>query len=198
MQIPFMNFFESNDYPKFLFVLFLLVWIVVAINPVNRFNWMIENLLIVAFIPFVIWVYKNVKVSNTSYTLFFIFVMLHLVGSYFSYSVPGLVVDERNYYDRFVHFSFGILLVYPIRELYIHIARNHNFWSYYIPIHLVLSLSAVYEILEWLMAAIISPEAAAVFVGTQGDEFDAVKDMTLAFFGSLITMSTAYFTRKKN
>lgn len=190
---------SKNIYPKVLLVSFTLFWIVISINPVNRFNWLIENLLIFTFLPIIIILYRKFSLSNISLTMIFLFSCLHLIGAHYSYNIPFEVFigDEKNYYDRFVHFAFGLLLVYPLRELLIKVTNAKSFWSHYIPIHLVLSLSAIYEILEYLTAMVIDPQAADVFVGTNGDVFDATKDMLLALFGSLFTTAVTLVTNKK-
>jgi putative membrane protein len=95
---------------------------------------------------------------------------------------------SRNMYDRLVHFSFGLLLAYPVRELFLRIAKVKGIWGYYLPLDLTLSLSALYEIIEWVTAITAAPEAGLAFLGTQGDVWDAQKDMALAGTGALTAM----------
>jgi putative membrane protein len=174
---------------------FLVVWVVLAIKPATREFWLLENALVAIFVPFALATARYFRLSDFSYTLITIYLLLHLVGSHYDYSeVPfGSTMgqwlgDERNYYDRLVHFSFGFLMAYPMREVFHRVASVRGFWGYLLPLEMTLSLSAVYEILEWLVAISIDPEAGISFLGSQGDPWDAIKDMALAGSGALITM----------
>jgi putative membrane protein len=104
-------------------------------------------------------------------------------------------------YDRLVHFSFGLLLVYPIREFFMRISQTKGFWSYWFPIELIVGLSGIFEIIEWLAAITFNPEVGLAYVGAQGDIWDAQKDMALATIGSIITMFIVFLinlTYRKN
>ena len=91
-------------------------------------------------------------------------------------------------YDRLVHFSFGFLLAYPMREVFLRISRVKGFWGFYLPLALTLSFSALYEIIEWWIARKVAPTAGIAFLGSQGDVWDAQKDMTMAGLGALLAM----------
>ena len=121
--------------------------------------------------------------------------ILHVIGSHYTYAeVPfGYALQEwlgasRNMYDRLVHFSFGLLLAYPIREVFMRVSRVKGIWAYYLPLDVTLSFSAIYEIIEWLIAIKTAPEAGLAFLGTQGDVWDAQKDMLMAGTGAFIAM----------
>jgi putative membrane protein len=91
-------------------------------------------------------------------------------------------------YDRLVHFAFGFLLAVPVREGFVVLANVKGFWSYYFPLDVTLSLSAVYEIIEWATVQVVQPGAGLAFLGTQGDEWDTQKDMAAAGTGALLAM----------
>jgi putative membrane protein len=97
----------------------------------------------------------------------------------------------RNPFDRIVHFSYGCLLVLPIRELLMRLAGVRGFWSYYLPISAVLAQSGFFEVVEGVVASIVSPELGTAYLGTQGDEWDAQKDMLAAFTGALLMTGVA-------
>lgn len=96
--------------------------------------------------------------------------------------------SERNMYDRLVHFCYGFLLAYPVREVFMRLSITKGFWSYYFPLELVAASSALYEIIEWIAARNVDPAAGIAFLGSQGDIWDAQKDMFLAIIGALIAM----------
>ncbi len=119
--------------------------------------------------------------------------ILHVIGSHYTYAeVPfGYTLQDwfggdRNMYDRVVHFLFGFLLFYPIREVFMRLAKVKGIWAYIIPIDLLGSFSAIYEIVEWQVAKNVAPEAGLSFLGSQGDIWDAQKDMALAILGAVL------------
>ena len=182
-------------FQKILALIFLAVWVWAAINPTYRHDWLLENYLVFIFVPVIIITGRYFRLSNVSYGLITLFMSLHVIGSHYTYAeVPfGYVLQDwlgasRNMYDRLVHFSFGLLLAYPIRETFMRVARVKGFWGYYLPLDVTLSFSAVYEIIEWLTAIKADPEAGLAFLGTQGDVWDAQKDMAMAGIGALTAM----------
>ncbi len=133
-----------------------------------------------------------------------VFLCLHIIGAHFTYAeVPydaafekltgvsfnELVGWKRNNYDRVVHFSYGLLLAYPIRELFLRVANVRGFWGYFLPLDLTMSTSMLYELIEWLSAEMFGSGLGAAFLGSQGDQWDAQKDMAFASLGALITMT---------
>ena len=121
--------------------------------------------------------------------------ILHVIGSHYTYAeVPGgwtlgeWLGTERNMYDRLVHLLFGVLFVYPVREMSVRIAKTKGFWGYFVPFMIISSFAGFYEIVEWTAASVVDPEAGAAFLGSQGDIWDAQKDMLLAIVGSMGTL----------
>lgn len=184
-----------SKYKWFLIIAFVAVWIWAAINPVYPHDWLLENYLVFIFVPVILILGRYFKLSNVSYTLITIFMILHVIGSHYTYvEVPfGYTLQkwlgaDRNMYDRLVHFSFGLLIAYPIRELFMRLSRAKGFWSYYFPFDLVGAGSAIYEIIEWLTARNVDASAGLAFLGSQGDIWDAQKDMLMAIIGAFVAM----------
>lgn len=186
----------KDRYSLLLLLLFVLVWCILALNVKYYEDWKLENYLTVPFILLVALSYRWFRFSDTSYTLIFIYSVLHIVGSHYTYSeVPlGFWMQHvfelsRNHYDRIVHFAFGFLLAYPMREFVKRVADAKGVWSYYIPIDIVFALSALYEIIEWLVAVVFGGDLGVAYLGSQGDLWDAQKDMLAAGIGSIIAMT---------
>lgn len=195
---------KLNKYPHYCLILYLIVWALLAINPMDRFTWFLENLLPFVFVPLLVFTYKKFKFSNLAYTLITIFIILHAIGAHYTYSeVPFIssfldVNFQRDHYDRLVHFSFGLLMLLPARELIVKKAKLSGFWSYLLPITMITTGSAAYEIIEWATAIIVQPENAIAWLGIQGDFFDAEKDMMVAFTGSMTTTILMAINKVKN
>jgi putative membrane protein len=172
------------------------LWLLLAIDPVNRRDWLLENLLALTGVALLALTYPRFRFSSLSYVLIALFLTLHAIGAHYTYAeVPfGFWLKEtfhlsRNPFDRMVHFSFGLLLVYPLREALVRLAGVRGFWSYYLPASAILAQSGLFEIIEAVVAMVVSPELGTLYLGTQGDEWDAQKDMTAAFTGALLTLA---------
>lgn len=174
-------------------------WIWLAIDPLNRRDWLLENLLVLGLIPLLLLTYRRFAFSLPSYCLIGLFLVLHAVGAHYTYAeVPfghwlkDVLALSRNPFDRIAHFAYGALLVYPIRELLIRQAGLRGWWAYALPVCVVLAQSGFFELLEALVAVTVSPELGSIYLGTQGDEWDAQQDMAVALIGALLTMGVIY------
>lgn len=190
---------------------YAVLWAALAIHPADRSAWVLENALVLALCMALVLARRWFRFSNASLRLILLFLALHTLGSHYTYSeVPydrwwealtghtlnSLFGWERNHYDRLVHFSYGLLLAYPIREFFLRVVEVRGFWAYFLPLDVTLSTSALYELIEWGAAAMFGGELGMQYLGTQGDVWDAHKDMALAALGALIAMlATAGLTR---
>jgi putative membrane protein len=194
---------SHRNYLLILAGLFSLLWVVLAIKPHYRADWLVENLLVAAFIILVSVFHRKLLLSRISYTLIFLFLCLHEVGAHYTYaevpydrwfqsifgvSLNGLAGWERNNFDRLVHFSYGLLLAYPVREVFLRVANVKGFWGYFLPLDLTMSTSMMFELFEWAAVAVFGGDLGVAYLGTQGDIWDAHKDMALASLGALIAM----------
>jgi putative membrane protein len=190
--------------PVWLFAACVVFWAALAIAPLDRFDWLLENLLVFATAPFLIRAYRRRPLSDLSYVLIVLFYCLHTVGSHYTYSevpigywVRDLLGLARNHYDRVVHFTFGLLLCYPLQEVIARSMRPRGNWALAIAVMVVCTCSLAYETMEWIVAVIVDPDAGLAFLGTQGDVFDAQKDSALAASGAIITASITFYGRKR-
>ena len=182
------------------------IWTLAAIAPVDRSDWLLENLLVFVFVPALVLTHRRFAFSRGSYVLIFVFLSLHALGAHYTYSLTPLgfwLQDAfglaRNPYDRGVHLLFGLLLTLPLQELVVRGLVARGAARYVVPVMLALSLSGGYEILEWWAARIVDPALGLAFVGSQGDEWDSQKDMSLALGGATLSMwLRAAFTRRSS
>lgn len=193
-----------RQYLLILTLLFSIVWIVLAIDPLYRKDWLLENVLVVVSVIVLVVSYRHLVLSRISYTLIFIFLCLHEVGAHYTYAeVPydgwfqaftgqsfnQLVGWERNNFDRVIHFCYGLLLAYPIREVFIRVVNVRGFWGYFLPLDLTMSTSMMFELFEWGAATLFGGDLGMAYLGTQGDIWDSHKDMALASLGAFTTMT---------
>jgi putative membrane protein len=199
-------------YVLLLTALLAVLWAALAIAPFDRHDWLLENALVVLALALLAATYRSFPLSRVSYTLIFLFLCLHTIGAHYTYAeVPydrwwqaltGTTFNEwvgwrRNNFDRVVHFCYGLLLVYPIRELFLRIAGVRGFWGYFLPLDLTMSSSMLYELIEWLAAEAFGGDLGMAYLGTQGDVWDAHKDMALASLGALLAMSVTAFINSR-
>jgi putative membrane protein len=190
--------FWSNRFLQALAAGYAILWLLMAIAPLSRQDWFLENLLVFVALPVLVVTYRKFHFSNVSYALIALFLALHAVGAHYTYSempVGNWLRDvlhlSRNHYDRVVHFAFGLLITFPLREVVVRAAGVRRGWSYAVPVHVVTAWSGLYELLEALVANLVSPELGAAYTGTQGDIWDPQKDTALAMTGALLSMAFA-------
>jgi len=190
--------------PEVLLAFYILSWLFLAIRPTDRLTWLFENLLVFAVMPVLICTYKRFRFSNFSYVLMAAFLILHAIGAHYTYSETPLgnwFRDQwgltRNHYDRIVHFIFGLLVTFPLWEFVNRRLGQSARFSSLLAVHLIVAWSAIYELLEALVAHLVSPALGAAYNGAQGDEWDPQKDMVLSLCGSLLALLIAAICRAR-
>ncbi len=175
-------------------VCYVAFWLALAIHPLDRSDWLLENLLIFISVTVLALTYRKFRFSSFSYALILIFLAFHTIGAHYTYAkVPaGFWLQNwlhlnRNHYDRVIHFSFGFLLLYPMRELLVRSAHVQPQWANWLAVTALAALSSFFEIIEAIVAQIVRPDLGAAYLGTQGDIWDAQKDMGAAFVGAVMT-----------
>ena len=195
------SWLSHERYPVLLLVLLAILQVAFAIDPHDRADWLLENGLLWGAVAILVATRGKLPLSRVSYTLIFVFLCLHTVGAHYTYSlVPydawltaltgksGLLGEGRNHFDRLVHLLYGLLLAYPAREVFLRVALVRGFWGYYLPLDVVMATSMVYELIEWAAAEILGGDLGVAYLGTQGDQWDAQKDMALATLGGIVAM----------
>ena len=185
-----------RNYPKILLFAYLIIWVLAAIAPRYRSVWIDENIMPVLFVLILIFTYKRFKFSNLSYSLIFLFLVLHAIGGHYSYAkvplfdyfkeVYGL---SRNHYDRLVHFSFGVLIFYPAYEVLGRRFLVPKGWRALFLAFLVIgAFKGIFEVVEYLYTAVRNNSLTVTnYLGEQGDSLDAVKDIALGIGGALLS-----------
>lgn len=163
-------------------------------------DWLLESLTAFIVVPTLALTYSRRRFSDRAYVYTTILLILHTIGSHYTYSeVPlGDWLREafgwnRNHYDRIVHFSFGLLAFRPLLEItHGSPPRDTGLTALYLTVGQVGLWSALYEVIEWGVAILVDPAAGTAFLGSQGDPWDCEKDMALALAGGVIAAVGLY------
>lgn len=195
--------FKQNYLLWLITIVFTIVWANSLIWTSDINNWLLENALTFLFLVVLFLFYKKYQFSDLTYLLIGIYLCLHVYGSKYTYAdnpfgywLQDVFQSERNHYDRIVHFSFGFLLAYPMRELFLKWFQYPKIVAWILPIEITLSISGLYELIEWAVADVFFQEQGVAYLGTQGDIWDAQKDIFLAFSGALLSTSIVSILKK--
>lgn len=187
--------FLKNNWIKIYLLIFICLWAYTLVVTSDLTNWLLENTLVVVFLAALCYGYRKHQMSDLSYLFIFLFLCIHVYGSTYTYAenplgywLQDLFHSKRNPYDRIVHFNFGFLLAYPLREFFLRTVKLPVWLSWVLPVEVSLSVGAAYELIEWAVADIFFKDQGTAYLGTQGDVWDAQKDMFLAFAGALLAI----------
>lgn len=197
---------DLNNQSRFPFVLlacYAALFILLAFDPYDRLTWFVENLTVWIIVGVLALLYvKGVRFSNASYALMSVLIFLHTVGGHFTFErVPFEWVTEffgfeRNHYDRMAHFSVGFY-AYPVAEWLLArrlVADRFLLWTY--PVFAIATIAMSYELVEWIYAAQSDPAAGAAYLGSQGDIWDAQKDMLADTLGAVVAATAFLFSSR--
>jgi putative membrane protein len=195
--------FKQTVFLKSLITTFIVLWFYMYYNCINVQDWFIENILVFIYAIYATVTFKKFKFTNTSYLCIFLFLLLHVYGAMYAYTQNPVgeyfqnnYQLQRNPYDRIVHFSFGFLLAYPLYDILKNKLQVKGKWQYLLPVNIIATLATVFELIEWTVAALTTKETGETYVATQGDVWDAHKDIVLAIVAVAAVMILLYFTQR--
>jgi putative membrane protein len=182
-------------FPKLLLAVYLLLFAICAVSPTERGTWVAENLPIVAIAGALVVLYwRGIRFSNLAYALMSVLLLMHTIGGYYTFEkVPfgwfnNLFGFKRNMYDRVAHFSVGFY-GFAIIELTDRLGNiRSRAISYLFPLCVIGTVAMTYELIEWVYAATAGGSAGAAFLGSQGDIWDAQKDMLADTSGAIVAL----------
>lgn len=193
----------QNKFFQWLLVIYVVLFTVLAFNPVDRPTWIAENATVWIVVGIIIGLYLyNVRFSNTAYVLMFVFIYLHTIGGHWTFAlvpfdyVTNFFDFERNHFDRMAHFSVGFYAFAIAELLYTKKLITNKFLLFTYPVFAIATIAVGYELIEWLYSIDASPEAGLAYLGSQGDIWDAQKDMLADTLGALCA-TTFFFWKHK-
>ncbi|MDQ1282024.1 MAG: putative rane protein [Patescibacteria group bacterium] len=191
-------------FPLFLLLIYICVFVWSAINPVDFSVWKVEAITSAISVVLLLALYLfKVRLSNLTYFLCFIFPVMHIIGAHYTFAnVPfdwfnDLIGSTRNMYDRVAHASVG-LYSFAIMELLLNYKTVNKKWiAYTYAIFFIMALAMTYELFEWQYAVSVNPTAGIEVLGSQGDIWDAQKDMLMDTLGAIAGFLLFIFTKRK-
>ncbi len=190
----------SAWYPHGLAVVFVIVFVILGIEPASRDVWVAEVIPVVIVFALLVVTFNDFRFSNLSYSLMAFWLFWHTVGGHYTFAnVPFVWVTElfgfeRNHFDRIGHFSVGFY-AYPLAELATRKRWCGPVLASCLGVFFIMSVAAGYEILEWWFAEVLGGGAGVEFLGAQGDVWDAQKDMLADTLGALATIALFWLVR---
>ncbi|GLO63625.1 membrane protein [Vibrio sp. MACH09] len=178
---------------KLLTALYGLVLLFSAVDPLSRAVWFAEIIPAVLILAGILLLSAKFSFSRTAYVMMFIWLVLHTIGSKYTFAeVPfdwfnQLIGSERNNFDRVAHFSIG-LYAFPIAEYLYKNGHSSKLLSALFGLFAMMSVAAGYEIIEWWYAAVAGGDEGIAFLGSQGDIWDAQKDMLCDTLGAIVSL----------
>src|SRR3989344_308865 len=184
---------SSGKFLAWLTGIYAVLFIVLAINPFDRATWFVENLTVWIVLAVILGFYKyGIRLSKTAYAFMFVLIYLHTIGGHYTFElVPFSWVTDffdfsRNHFDRIAHFSVGFYAFAIAEILYTRQLVKNKWLLFTYPVFAIATVAMSYEIIEWIYAASSSPEAGAAYLGSQGDIWDAQKDMLADTLGAIV------------
>lgn len=182
-----------------------ILFVILAINPIDRATWFAENLTVWIILGIIFLLYaKHIRFSNLAYALMFVLIYLHTIGGHYTFAlVPfDFITDtfgfERNHFDRIAHFSVGFYAFAVAEWIWTKRLITSKFLLFTYPVFVIATVAMSYEIIEWIYAASANPEAGMAYLGSQGDIWDAQKDMLADTLGALVATSIFFLRRSNN
>ncbi|WP_194437658.1 DUF2238 domain-containing protein [Vibrio fluminensis] len=183
-------------------LVYSVIFVFSAIEPVSRAVWIAEIIPVVGALGIIWWLSIDFQFSKTAYFLMFVWMVLHTIGSKYTFAeVPfdwfnSLIgSDDRNHFDRVAHYSIGFY-AYPIAEYLIRKHAVKPMLALLFALFSIMSLAAGYEIIEWWYAELAGGDEGIAFLGSQGDIWDAQKDMLMDTLGAISSLILLVIQRR--
>jgi putative membrane protein len=195
---------STGKIPAILLLAYVVLCAVLAFHPYDRATWFAENLTvwIIVGVMTILW-WRGIRFSNAAYVFASVLIFLHTIGGHFTFErVPfdwftNLFGFERNHYDRIAHFSVGFYAFAIAEWLSVKRLVANRFLLFTYPVFVIATIAMTYELVEWWYAAgATTAEAAANYLGSQGDIWDAQKDMLADTLGAIVATILFFIFRK--
>ena len=194
----------TSHFPVLLALILLAVAAWSGIAPADRAVWWAEVIPVLAVFAALILTYPRFRFSNLAYFLMSLWLFMHLVGARYTFAnVPfdwgnrllaPILGEGRNHYDRLAHYIIGFY-AYPMMEWLLRRNLCGVRLAFFFALFFIMSVAGAYEIIEWQYAVIEGGNAGIEFLGSQGDIWDAQKDILADTLGALTALALYLWKR---
>jgi putative membrane protein len=164
--------------------------------PAGRTSWFLEvtpGLLMVLALGVL---YPRLPLSHWVYVGVFVHVLILIYGGCYTYALTPLgnwaketFHSSRNHYDRVGHVALGVFPVFMTREILLRrTPLPRGAWLAFLSVCVVFAFAAFWELLEWWTTLLVASDTGAAFLGSQGDVWDAQRDMFSALLGAMAAL----------
>jgi putative membrane protein len=182
--------------PALLLAAVLALLVASGVGPKDRLTWFLEVAPVLAALPVLVATRRRFPLPPLLYAAIAAHAAILCVGGHYTYAEVPLghwVRDalglHRNHFDRLGHLAQGFVPALVAREVILRTTPlRPGRWVFVLTTALALSLSAIYELVEW-GAALVLGQGAEAFLGTQGDPWDTQWDMFLALVGAVLAQA---------
>lgn len=187
---------RSHIVPLFLAIVVIVIAVWSGISPADRDVWIAEVLPIFAVFSLLVLTYPTFQFSGLAYILMSFWLILHLIGAKYTFAnVPfewanqylTFLGENRNHFDRVAHFIIGFY-AFPMAEWLLRKRKCGLGVAFFFSLFFIMAVAAAYEIIEWQYAEIAGGTAGVEFLGSQGDIWDAQKDMLADTLGAITSL----------
>jgi len=187
-----------------IFLTALSVWS--GISPFSRAVWYAEVTPVFIVFGALLITYPRFQFSNTAYFCMSLWLTLHLIGAHYTFEhVPfqwgnrllaGWLGEGRNHFDRVAHYAIGFYS-FPMAEFLLRRHLTGPVIAGFFSLFFIMSVAAGYELIEWQYAVIAGGEEGAAFLGSQGDIWDAQKDIFADTLGAVTALVLFYLIHSR-
>lgn len=182
---------KQNKFVTYLFFVLVAIFVASGIEPYDRSVWYVEMTSVLTVFFGLVLTYPLFKFSNMSYLIVSLWLILHAIGAHYTFErvpfdwITQIIGADRNHFDRFAHFviglnSFGVAEL-VLRKKFV----SGKIMAAFVGILFIMSLANLWELIEWIYAVVDGGETGAAFLGSQGDIWDAQKDMLCDSLGAV-------------
>lgn len=195
---------KQHIIPIILSAIFIALAIWAGVAPADRAVWWAEATPLFIVFAGLLLTYPKFRFSHTAYVLMSMWLFLHMIGAKYTFAdVPfdwgnrllaPLLGEGRNHFDRFAHYIIGFY-AYPMAEWLLRKGKCTFGVAMWFALFFIMSVAGAYEVIEWQYAVIEGGDAGIEFLGSQGDIWDAQKDILADTLGAITSLVLYAFVR---
>lgn len=193
---------KASNFLWWLVIVYVVEFLILAINPIDRTTWFVENITVWIILAVIFGLYaRGIRFSKMAYLFMFVLIYLHTIGGHWTFAlvpfdfVTNLFDFSRNHFDRIAHFSVGFYAFAIAEWIWSKKMVANKFLLFTYPVFTIATIAMGYELVEWIYAALANPEAGIAYLGSQGDIWDAQKDMLADTLGAIFATTAFFYLR---